>query len=119
MRDLIKLPLFEIVGGFIIPHNNWSLNFVLHRFRLLQAVLAQRRSFDLLLVKLSILTVKVLSFALILLIPLIVVLLISFTLLNFTLSFLFDLLLQVLLKFCEVNLLAASLSTFITSLASI
>jgi len=86
---------------------------------LLQAVLAQRCSFDLLLVKLSILAVEVLSFALILLIPFIVVLLISFPLLNFTLSFLFDLLLQVLLKFSEVNLLAAPFSTFITSLASI
>ena len=100
-------------------HYYRSLNFVLHRFRLLQAVLAQRRGFDLLLVKLSVLAVEVLSFALVLLIPLIVVLLISFALLNFTLSFLFDLLLQVLLEFSEVNLLAAPLGTFITSFASI
>ena len=100
-------------------HYYGSLNFVLHGFRLLQAVLAQRCSFDLLLIKLSVLAVEILSFALILLIPLIVVLLISFALLNFTLSFLFDLLLQVLLKFSKINLLAASLNTFITGLASI
>ena len=100
-------------------HYYWSLNFILHRLRLLQAVLAQRGSFDLLLIKLSVLAVEILSFALVLLIPLIVVLLISFPLLNFTLSFLFDLLLQVLLKFSEVDLLAAPLSTFIACFTSI
>ena len=100
-------------------HYNWSLNFVLHRFRLLQAILAQRRGFDLLLIELSILAVEVLSFALILLIPFILVLLISFAMLDFTLSFLFDLLFQVLLKFSEVDLLTASLGSFVASLASI
>lgn len=119
MSNLVYLPLLKIVRWFIIAHYNRSLNFVLHRFRLLQAVFTQRRSFDLLLVKLSILAVEVLSFALVLLISLIVVLLISFALLHFTLSFLFDLLLQILLKFSEVDLLAASLSSFITCLASI
>ena len=100
-------------------HYNRSLNFVLHRFRLLQAVLTQGCGFDFLFVKLSILAVEVLSFALVLLIPFIGVLLIIFALLNF-LPFLFDrLLLQVLLKYSDVNLLAASFSTFSTCLSSI